>query len=256
MGRTTAESPDGGTIDRAEVARFAKVAQTWWDPEGDYRPLHKINPVRLAFIRDHLAAHFGRDIRATRPFAGLRLLDIGCGGGLVSEPLSRLGFAVTGIDAEAETLAVARRHAEAAGVAVDYRQAAAEDLAGAGERFDVVLALEVVEHVADPALFLSAAAGLVAPGGAFIAATINRTPKAFFFAILGAEYVLRWLPRGTHRWDKFRRPSELAEPLRREGLAPGALAGLSYNPLTDRWALSTDLDVNYLLFASRHAPAR
>jgi 2-polyprenyl-6-hydroxyphenyl methylase/3-demethylubiquinone-9 3-methyltransferase len=256
MGKTTAEAAGGGTIDRAEVARFAKSAAAWWDPAGDFRPLHQINPLRLAFIRDHLAAHFARDIRATRPFAGLRLLDIGCGGGLVSEPLARLGFAVTGIDAEAETIAVAHRHAEAAGIAIDYRQAAAEDLAAAGQSFDVVLALEVVEHVADPALFLAAAAKLVGPGGAFVAATINRTPKAFLFAIIGAEYVLRWLPRGTHHWDKFLRPSELSEPLRHHGLALGALSGLAYNPFTDRWAMSADLDVNYLLFAARHAPAR
>jgi 2-polyprenyl-6-hydroxyphenyl methylase/3-demethylubiquinone-9 3-methyltransferase len=232
MSKTTAEAAGGGTIDRAEVARFAKSAAAWWDPAGDFRPLHQINPLRLAFIRDHLAVHFARDTRATRPFAGLRLLDIGCGGGLVSEPLARLGFAVTGIDAEAE------------------------DLAAAGQSFDVVLALEVVEHVADPALFLAAAAKLVGPSGAFVAATINRTPKAFLFAILGAEYVLRWLPRGTHHWDKFLRPSELSEPLRRHGLALGALSGLAYNPFTDRWALSADLDVNYLLFAARHAPAR
>jgi 2-polyprenyl-6-hydroxyphenyl methylase/3-demethylubiquinone-9 3-methyltransferase len=256
MSKTTAEAAGGGTIDRAEVARFAKSAAAWWDPAGDFRPLHQINPLRLAFIRDHLAAHFARDIRATRPFAGLRLLDIGCGGGLVSEPLARLGFAVTGIDAEAETIAVAHRHAEAAGIAIDYRQAAAEDLAAAGQSFDVVLALEVVEHVADPALFLAAAAKLVGPGGAFVAATINRTPKAFLFAIIGAEYVLRWLPRGTHHWDKFLRPSELSEPLRHHGLALGALSGLAYNPFTDRWAMSADLDVNYLLFAARHAPAR
>jgi 2-polyprenyl-6-hydroxyphenyl methylase / 3-demethylubiquinone-9 3-methyltransferase len=255
MGETTAGGGEAGTIDRAELARFAESAQSWWDPEGAFRPLHKINPLRLAFIRDNLGAHFGRDIRGTRPFAGLRLLDIGCGGGLVSEPLARLGFGVTGIDAEAETLGVARRHAEACGVAVDYRQAAVEELAALGESFDAVVALEVAEHVADPALFLAAAAHLVAPGGAFIAATINRTAKAFLFAILGAEYLLRWLPRGTHRWEKFLRPSELAEPLRRHGLKVDALAGLAYHPLGDRWALTSDLDINYLLFASRSRPA-
>jgi 2-polyprenyl-6-hydroxyphenyl methylase/3-demethylubiquinone-9 3-methyltransferase len=258
MGERRAGGAEVGTIDHDELARFAKSAESWWDAEGDFRPLHKINPLRLAFIRDNLAAHFARDSRGTRPFAGLRLLDIGCGGGLVSEPLARLGFAVTGIDAESETLNIARRHAEASGVAVDYRQAAVEDLAAAGESFDAVLALEVVEHVADPALFLAAAAGVVAPNGAFIAATINRTPKAFLFAILGAEYVLRWLPRGTHRWDKFLRPSELAEPLRRHGLKLRTLTGLAYHPLGDHWAFTADLDVNYLLFASRtaHAPAR
>ena len=252
----TTTGAEAGTIDRAELARFARSAQAWWDPEGDFRPLHKINPLRLAFIRDHLAAHFGRDIRGTKPFAGLRLVDIGCGGGLVSEPLARLGFAVTGIDAEAETLAVARHHSEASAVAVDYRQATVEDLAAGGETFDAVLALEVVEHVADPALFLAAAARLVGPGGAFVAATINRTAKAFLFAILGAEYLLRWLPRGTHRWDKFLRPSEVAEPLRRHGLKLHALAGLAYHPLSDRWVLTADLDVNYLLFAARPAPVR
>jgi 2-polyprenyl-6-hydroxyphenyl methylase / 3-demethylubiquinone-9 3-methyltransferase len=239
------------TVDPEETARFARTAQAWWDPDGDFRPLHQINPVRLAFIRDHLAAQFGRDIRAARPFAGLALLDIGCGGGLVSEPLARLGFTVTGIDAEIETLAVARRHAEATGVDVDYRQATAESLAAAEESFDAVLALEVVEHVAEPAVFLSAASRLVRPGGALIAATINRTTAAFLFAILGAEYLLRWLPRGTHRWSRFRRPSEIAGPLRRHGLVVGEIAGLAYDPFADRWSLAADLRVNYLLFATK-----
>lgn len=238
-----------GTVDRDEVARFARIAETWWEPEGEFRALHKINPVRLGFIRDRLAALFGRDIRATRPFAGLRLVDIGCGGGLVSEPLARLGFAVTGIDAGDEMLEVARGHAAASGVTVDYRRATAEELAAAGETFDAVLALEVVEHVADPALFLAAAARLVRPGGGLIAATINRTPKAFLFAVVGAEYLLRWLPRGTHRWDKFMRPSELAAGLRPHGIAVKEIAGITYNPLSDRWSLSPDIDVNYLLFA-------
>lgn len=238
-----------GTIDREEVERFARIARAWWEPEGEFRPLHKLNPVRLGFIRDRLARHFGRDPRALRPFAGLRLLDIGCGGGLVSEPLARLGFAVTGIDAGEEMLEVARGHAAESGVAVDYRRTTAEDLAAAGERFDAVLALEVVEHVASPELFLTAAAELVRPGGALVAATLNRTPKSFLFAILGAEYLLRWLPRGTHQWDKFLRPSELVAGLRAGGLETREVSGLAYNPLADRWSLSRDLDVNYLLFA-------
>jgi 2-polyprenyl-6-hydroxyphenyl methylase/3-demethylubiquinone-9 3-methyltransferase len=241
-----------GTIDHAEVERFQRMAEHWWDPEGDLRPLHKLNPVRLAFIRDRLAAHFGRDIRVRHPFAGLRLLDIGCGGGLVSEPLARLGFAVTGIDAGAKTIAAARAHAEAGGLDIVYRQAAAEDLAGT-ESFDAVLALEVIEHVADYRLLLAAAARLVRPGGALIASTINRSPRAFLFAIIGAEYVMRWLPRGTHHWDKFIRPSELAAGLRPYDLAVAETAGLIYDPLRDRWELGRELAVNYLLLALKPA---
>jgi 2-polyprenyl-6-hydroxyphenyl methylase / 3-demethylubiquinone-9 3-methyltransferase len=249
MGSGTSRGTAGGTIDRDEVERFARIARAWWEPEGEFRPLHKLNPVRLGFIRDRLAAHFRRDPRASRPFAGLRLLDIGCGGGLVSEPLARLGFAVTGIDAGEEMLEVARGHAAESGVAVEYRRTTAEDLAASGERFDAVLALEVVEHVASPELFLAAAAELVRPGGALIAATLNRTPKSFLFAILCAEYLLRWLPRGTHQWDKFLRPSELVAGLRAGGVETSEVSGLAYNPLADRWSLSRDLDVNYLLFA-------
>jgi 2-polyprenyl-6-hydroxyphenyl methylase/3-demethylubiquinone-9 3-methyltransferase len=240
-----------GTVDNAEVARFAELAATWWDPAGEQRALHKINPVRLQFIRDHLARRFGRDIRAPTPFAGLRLLDIGCGGGLVSEPMARLGFAVTGIDAGADLLAIARSHAAETGLAIDYRQSTVEDLAATGALYDAVLALEVVEHVADPALFLSAAARLVAPGGAFIASTINRTAKAFLLAVVGAEYAMGWLPRGTHDWRKFRRPSEMAAALRSQGLAVVALSGLSYAPTTGGWHLSDDLEVNYFLYAHR-----
>ena len=243
------ESPTPTTIDATEVARFAELAATWWDPAGEQRALHKLNPVRLQFIRDHLADRFGRDIRAAKPFSGLRLLDIGCGGGLVSEPMARLGFAVTGIDAGSDMLQIARSHAAEMGLAVDYRNSAVEDLAATGALYDAVLALEVVEHVADAALFFSAAAQLVAPGGALIASTINRTAKAFLLAVVGAEYVMGWLPRGTHDWRKFRRPSELAAALRLQGFAVAALSGLSYAP--GGWHLSDDLDVNYLLFAHR-----
>ena len=249
MHQAEANAASTGSVDRDEVARFERLAERWWDAQGEFRPLHRLNPLRLTFIRDRLAQHFRRDPDSPRPFAGLRLLDIGCGGGLISEPMARLGFAVTGIDAGHETVAAARTHAQAFGVAVDYRETTAEDLAAAGERFDAVLALEVVEHVADPMLFLGSAAELVRPGGALIAATLNRTPKAFLLAIVGAEYVLGWLPRGTHQWQKFLRPSELASGLRQHGLGVSEISGLSYDPLRDRWSLSRDLDVNYMVYA-------
>jgi 2-polyprenyl-6-hydroxyphenyl methylase / 3-demethylubiquinone-9 3-methyltransferase len=240
-----------GTIDRGEIARFARLASQWWDAEGDFRPLHRINPVRLGFIREKLTAHFARDGRAMRPFEGLRCLDIGCGGGLVAEPMTRLGFAVTGIDADAAALEVAHRHAQQGDLPIDYRAATAEELAAEQQIFDVVLALEVIEHVADVELFLAAVARLVRPGGAFIAATLNRTAKSFFFAIVGAEYVLRWLPRGTHRWEKFVRPSEFTGGLRRQGLSVRALEGMVYAPGTGSWSRGPDLAVNYLLFATQ-----
>ena len=242
------------TVDAGEIARFSAIAESWWDPDGKFRPLHRFNPTRLQFIRDRLAAHFGRDLRGLRPFAGLRLLDIGCGGGLLAEPMARLGFEVTGIDAAEKNIGVARLHAAAGGLAIDYRVAAAEALADAGERFDAVLNMEVVEHVAEPMLFLGAAAALVRPGGAMVAATLNRTPKSFLLAIVGAEYLLRWLPRGTHRWGKFLRPSELVGGLRPHGLKVTEIVGTVYDPLRDRWSLSkTDLDVNYMVLAVRTA---
>jgi 2-polyprenyl-6-hydroxyphenyl methylase / 3-demethylubiquinone-9 3-methyltransferase len=258
MAEPARRTEGGGTgstsIDPAEIARFSALAERWWDPDGEFRPLHRFNPTRLQFIRDRLAARFGRDPRALRPFEGLRLLDIGCGGGLLAEPMARLGFAVVGIDAAERNVAVARLHAAAGGLAIDYRAATAEALAAAGERFDAVLAMEVVEHVAEPALFLGAAAALVKPGGALIAATINRTPKAYLLAILGAEYLLRWLPRGTHSWRKFLRPSELVGALRPHGLKAVEMVGTVYDPLRDRWSLSPrDLDVNYMVMAERPA---
>ena len=238
------------SVDRAEVERFAAIAPQWWDEEGAFRPLHRLNPARIAFVRDRLAGHFGRDPETRRPFAGLRLLDIGCGGGLMCEPMARLGFSVTGIDADEAALKVARQHAKDRGLAIAYRRETAEALAAAGKRYDAVLALEVVEHVADPADFIATAGRLVKPGGAFVASTLNRTPRAYLAAILGAEYLLRWLPRGTHEFKKFQRPSELAGGLRRAGLRLEELAGLAYDPWRDRWRLGTDLSVNYLLFAT------
>ncbi|HEV8016885.1 MAG TPA: bifunctional 2-polyprenyl-6-hydroxyphenol methylase/3-demethylubiquinol 3-O-methyltransferase UbiG [Stellaceae bacterium] len=240
----------GSTIDAAEVERFAAIAPDWWNESGAFRPLHRLNPARIEYVRDRLAGHFARDIKTRAPFAGLSLLDIGCGGGLMCEPLARLGCAVTGIDADETALAVARAHATAHGLAIDYRTRAAEELASTGRRFDAVLALEVVEHAADPALFVATAASLVRPGGALVLSTLNRTPKAFAAAIVGAEYLLRWLPRGTHQYRKFRRPSELARDVRAAGLDVADLAGLVYDPWQDRWSTGKDLGINYLLFAT------
>jgi 2-polyprenyl-6-hydroxyphenyl methylase / 3-demethylubiquinone-9 3-methyltransferase len=240
-----------GTVDPQEIEHFAARAQSWWDPEGSFQPLHRLNPTRLAFIRDRLARHFGREPAALSPFTGLSLLDIGCGGGLIAEPMARLGFAVVGIDADEAAVAVARAHAAEAGLAIDYRVAAAESLADRGERFDVVLALEVVEHVADPALFFAALGRLLRPGGVFIGATINRTLRAFALAVLGAEYVLRWLPCGTHDWRKLVRPAEFVLGLRRSGFEVVELTGVTYDILSGNWRLSPDLDVNYMLMAAK-----
>lgn len=238
------------SIDPDEIARFSAMSAEWWNPEGKFRPLHRFNPVRLAFIRDRLAAHFGRDPAAESPLAGLRLLDIGCGGGLLAEPMARLGAQVTGLDAAPRSIAIARAHAAQSGLAIDYRCETVESLATSGDRFDVVLNMEVVEHVADRTAFLGACCDLLAPGGVMIIATLNRTPKAFAFAIVGAEYLLRWLPRGTHEWRKFVRPSELAAALRPHGVDIVETTGLRYDPLSDGWALSRDLDVNYMVVAA------
>ncbi len=239
------------TVDPEEIERFAAQADSWWDPEGGFRPLHRLNPTRLGFIRQHLVAHFGRSATSLRPFDGLTLLDIGCGGGLIAEPMARLGFAVTGIDAAAEAIAVARAHAEGAGLSIDYRTASAESVADRGRRFDVVLALEIIEHVADPAVLLGCIGVLVKQGGAFIGATLNRTARSFAMAIIGAEYLLGWLPRGTHDWRKFMRPSEFVLGLRRNGLHPTDLAGISYDLVRGEWSLSRDLDVNFMVMAKR-----
>jgi 2-polyprenyl-6-hydroxyphenyl methylase/3-demethylubiquinone-9 3-methyltransferase len=239
------------SVDTAEVERFSRHAADWWDPRGPMAALHKFNPVRLAYIRDQAAARFERDPRKLDCLKGLRMLDIGCGGGILSEPLARLGAAMVGADPAEENIAAAREHAEEQGLAVDYRATTAEELAEAGETFDVVLAMEVVEHVADVESFIATCASTVKPGGLFVAATLNRTLKSFALAIVGAEYVLRWLPRGTHQWDKFVTPRELEAAVENAGLGVTAERGVIYNPLADRWQLSSDMDVNYMLVAAK-----
>ncbi|MEM1105927.1 MAG: bifunctional 2-polyprenyl-6-hydroxyphenol methylase/3-demethylubiquinol 3-O-methyltransferase UbiG [Pseudomonadota bacterium] len=240
------------SIDDEEVAKFTAMAADWWDPTGKFKPLHKFNPLRLGFIRDTAVAHFGLDPAARRPLEGLSLLDIGCGGGLVSEPMARLGAKVTGVDASEANIKTAMTHAGQAGVEVDYRAGTAEELLEGGEGpYTVVLALEVIEHVADPPGFLANAAQLLAPGGLMVVATLNRTPKAFALAVVGAEYVLGWLPRGTHDWNKFLKPSQITGPLTEAGLIVRPPQGTSYSPLTDTWRLSQDTDVNYMVVATR-----
>ena len=242
-----------GTVDQDEVERFSRIAGQWWDVRGPMAALHKFNPVRLAYIRDRAAAHFGGDAKRLDSLAGLRMLDIGCGGGILSEPLARLGASVVGADPSESNIAVARNHAAQSGVSIDYRNVTAEALAAAGESFDVVLAMEVVEHVADLGLFVEIAAGMVKPGGLLFVATLNRTVKSFALAIVGAEYILRWLPRGTHQWDKFVTPNELEIAMEQAGMQITAETGVIYNLLGDRWQLSADMDVNYMVVAEKTA---
>jgi 2-polyprenyl-6-hydroxyphenyl methylase/3-demethylubiquinone-9 3-methyltransferase len=241
------------TVDAAEVRRFAALGAEWWDEGGSMRMLHRLNPVRIAYIRDQAAARFGRDAKRLDSLADLRILDIGCGGGILSEPLARLGATVVGADPSDENIAIARKHAQDAGVAVDYRATTAEALADAGERFDLVLAMEVVEHVADRDLFAHRAAEMVKPGGLMVAATINRTLKSFGLAIVAAEYLLGWLPRGTHRWDKFVSPHELEQAMEVGGLRATGGTGVIYDIVTGEWRLSDDMDVNYMMTAERPA---
>ncbi|MCG8510000.1 MAG: bifunctional 2-polyprenyl-6-hydroxyphenol methylase/3-demethylubiquinol 3-O-methyltransferase UbiG [Rhodospirillales bacterium] len=246
---TSTDTSPGKTASPDEIARFSAIADAWWDPEGEFKPLHRLNPVRLAFIREQVAAHFSRPPESARPFEGLTLLDIGCGGGLLAEPMRRLGAEVTGIDAAEKSVGVARLHAERSGLDIDYLCAPPEEFTQtAGRQFDIVLNMDVVEHVADLDAFLAAGAGLIKPGGAIVVSTVNRTLKSLALAKIGAEYILRWLPAGTHDWRKFVRPSELANALRPAGVEVAALSGMTYNPLRDRWGPSRDLSVNYLLF--------
>ncbi len=244
-------SDRNGTVDPAEVERFSRLAADWWDPRGPMAVLHKFNPVRLTYIRDQTAVHFDRDPKRIGCLSGLRVLDIGCGGGVLSEPLARLGATVIGADPAPENIEVAKRHALQTDLRIDYRCTTAESLADAGERFDVVLAMEVVEHVADVPLFVRRCADMVKPGGLMVTATINRTMKSFALAIVGAEYVLRWLPRGTHRFDKFVTPSELESALKQAGLRVTDRRGVIYNVFADAWRLSTDTDVNYMMVATK-----
>jgi 2-polyprenyl-6-hydroxyphenyl methylase/3-demethylubiquinone-9 3-methyltransferase len=240
-----------GSVDTAEVERFARLGADWGTARGPMAALHKLNPVRLAYIRDRACERFGRDAGKLGCLRGLRMLDIGCGGGILSEPLARLGAEMVGADPAEENIEIARAHAAENDVAVDYRAVTAEALAEAGETFDVVLAMEVVEHVTEVAPFVAACASMVKPGGLMVAATLNRTLKSFALAIVGAEYVLRWVPRGTHRWDKFVTPRELERAVENAGLRVIGERGVIYNPLADRWQLSSDMDVNYMLAAAR-----
>ncbi|MBC8339048.1 MAG: bifunctional 2-polyprenyl-6-hydroxyphenol methylase/3-demethylubiquinol 3-O-methyltransferase UbiG [Rhodospirillales bacterium] len=236
------------TASKDEVARFTAIAEAWWDPNGDFAPLHRLNPIRLEFIRDHVCGHFGRDPMADKPLQGLDVIDIGCGGGLLAEPMCRLGGTVTGIDAGLENIDIASLHAGLMGLDIEYRHQLPEELESEKNRYDLVLNMEVVEHVADLDRFLGAAAGLVKPGGVMALSTLNRTLKSLALAKVGAEYLLRWLPPGTHDWKKFVRPSELAAGLEPHGVRLTDLKGMSYNPIDGEWRLSADLAVNYLAF--------
>lgn len=239
------------TINDAEIAKFTAMAQEWWDPKGKFKPLHKFNPVRLAYIRDNLVSHFGRDTSGMRPLEGLKIVDIGCGGGLLCEPLTRLGASVTGVDAAERNISIAKIHAEKSGLDIDYRVTTSEALVEAGEKFDVVLNMEVVEHVDNVPLYMKSCADLVAPGGLMFTATLNRTARAYALAILGAEYVLGWLPKGTHDWKKFLTPDEIRSLISRNGLRIIEDKGVVFHPLADEWRLSVDTGVNYMVLAAR-----
>jgi 2-polyprenyl-6-hydroxyphenyl methylase / 3-demethylubiquinone-9 3-methyltransferase len=250
--RGFSDSAEGSSIDPADVARFSAQAALWWDARGPFAPLHKFNPSRLSFIRDQAAMRFARDAKTRSPFKGLTLLDIGCGGGLVAEPMRRMGFAVTAIDASSENIGTARAHAEPQGLDIAYRAATVEQLEaeGAGP-FDVVLTMEVIEHVADPEAFIRSCSRLVAPGGLMIVATLNRTLRSLALGKVAAEYILRWVPAGTHDWRQFLKPDEIRQMLAAEPVTVTGPYGVTYNPLTDRWSESSDAAINYMMVATR-----
>jgi 2-polyprenyl-6-hydroxyphenyl methylase / 3-demethylubiquinone-9 3-methyltransferase len=239
------------SVDPDEISRFGALADRWWAADGEFSALHKLNPVRLAFVRDTALAHFGGETNTLKPLAGLRVLDLGCGGGLLSEPLHRMGADLVSIDASDDGIRAAKEHAEANGLEMDYRCTTAEELAAAVEQFDIVVAMEIIEHVADVNGFVDTCSALVKPGGLFFAATLNRTPKSYALAIVGAEYLLRWVPRGTHDWRKFVRPSELARGLRRNGLTTNTVTGVTLDIASGDWRQSDDTAVNYMLSAQR-----
>ena len=241
------------TINDAEIAKFTAMAEEWWNPKGKFKPLHKFNPVRLGYIRQHLLAHFGRDGTDMRPFEGLRILDVGCGGGLLCEPLARLGAEVTGIDAAERNIAIALIHAEQSGLEIDYRATTSEALAAEEQAFHLVLNMEVVEHVDNVPLYMKSCADLVKPGGLMLTATINRTLRARALAVFAAERVLRWLPVGTHDWNKFLTPDEIRALLRRNGLQVTGETGVVYHPLADEWRQSSDMGINYMIMSKRAA---
>lgn len=234
------------TIDPDEIAKFTAMAEDWWNPAGKFKPLHKFNPVRVGYIRDRLCKHFDRDPHAQQPLSGLRLLDIGCGGGLLSEPMARLGADIIGADAAEANIKTALMHAQSQGLEIDYRAVTAEQLNQAGEKFDAILNMEVIEHVAAPEVFMAECAAMLKPQGLMFLATLNRTMKSFALAIIGAEYVLRWLPRGTHDWQKFITPHELEIMAAKAGLDTLSSTGVSFNPLLDKWRQTGDMSVNYM----------
>jgi len=238
------------TADAQEIANFTRMAEQWWDPRGKFRPLHQINPLRTQFVVENAAKHFGLDRGAEKPLSGLDIIDVGCGGGILSEQMAALGGNVTGIDAGGKNIEIAKVHAKKSGLDINYQNVLPEDMALEGKRFDIVLNMEIIEHVSDTEAFMAASAKLLKDNGVMVLSTLNRTIKSFLLAKIGAEYILRWLPVGTHNWDKFLKPSELAHLIRPHGLEFTEIEGVIYNPLNDSWAISkTDLDVNYMAFA-------